>query len=100
MCQTIRGCRHFQAMQAWIHSILWNMVKQVNVLYCSQNYTECGMCRARIARFDSVLAENLDNGVVMQAYPVSSPPFTVAASKYEDQEGLEVGYLQVIVTPA
>ena len=55
------------------------------------------MYKARIARFDSVLAENFDNCVVMQAYPVSSPPFTVATSKYEDQEGLEVGYLQVIV---
>ena len=40
MCRTLRGCRHFQAMQAWIHSILRNMVKQVNVLYCSQNQTQ------------------------------------------------------------
>ena len=55
------------------------------------------MYRARIARFDSVLAGNLSNGVVMQAYPVSSPPFIVVLSKYEDQENFEVGYLHGIV---
>ena len=55
------------------------------------------MYRARIARFDSVLAGDLGNGVVMQAYPVSSPPLIVVLSKYEDQENFEVGYLQGIV---
>ena len=56
------------------------MVTQLHVRYRSQKYTVCNLHRARIIRYDSELAEKLGKGVVMQAYAMSSPPFTAAIS--------------------